>query len=68
MLGSCLRENAQTATHLQQLSIASLRQMSAEYHIVHDQRGASAEPAIALRTFRSAGFEATGKQQSVQDS
>lgn len=60
--------DAETATHLQQLAIASLRQMSAEYRIVHDQRGADAEPVIALRAFKSPGFEATGKQQSIQDS
>lgn len=60
--------DADTAAHLQQLTIASLRQMSAEYRIVHDDRGASAEPVVSLRTFGSDGFEATGKQQSVQDS
>ncbi|OZC88799.1 hypothetical protein CH254_13155 [Rhodococcus sp. 06-412-2C] len=54
-----------TAEQLRQLSIASLRQLSAEYRIVHDQKGHDAEPVVRLRPFRSAGFVTGGKQKSI---
>ncbi|AJW41648.1 Coenzyme F390 synthetase [Rhodococcus sp. B7740] len=56
----------ETAEQVQQLSIASLRQLSAEYRIVHDQKGREAEPVVHLRPFRSDGFVTGGKQKSVE--
>lgn len=56
----------ETAEHVRQLSIASLRQQSAEYRVVHDQKGAAAEPDVRLKPFGSGGFVTGGKQQSIQ--
>lgn len=56
----------ETADHVKQLSIASLRQLSAEYRVVHDQKGESAEPVVRLKPFRSDGFVTGGKQKSLQ--
>ncbi|WP_415971736.1 phenylacetate--CoA ligase family protein [Rhodococcus sp. 077-4] len=56
----------ETAEQVRQLSIASLRQLSAEYRVVHDQKGQEAEPVVRLRPFRSDGFVTGGKQKSVE--
>jgi phenylacetate-CoA ligase len=55
-----------TITHLTQLTIASLRQMSAEYRIVHDQKGSAVEPVVHLKPFNSHGFVTTGKHKPIQ--
>ncbi len=65
-LRSQQRPDAETAEHVKQLSVASLRQLSAEYRIVHDQKGEVAEPVVRLQPFRSDGFVTGGKQKSVQ--
>lgn len=58
--------DAETAEHLRQLVIASLRQLSAEYRIVHNNRGAVAEPQVVLVPFGSDGFDTHGKSRTVQ--
>lgn len=55
----------ETAEQVRQLSVASLRQLSAEYRIVHDQKGPDAEPVVRLKPFRSEGFVTGGKQKSI---
>lgn len=60
--------DAETAEHLKQLVIASLRQLSAEYRIVHDSRGAVAEPRVVLLPFGTDGFDTDGKSRTVQQS
>jgi phenylacetate-CoA ligase len=55
-----------TAEHLTQLTIASLRQLSAEYRVVHHQRGHAAAPIVRLKPFRSDGFVTDGKQRTTR--
>ena len=55
----------ETAEQVRQLSVASLRQLSAEYRIVHDQKGPDADPVVRLKPFRSQGFVTGGKQKSI---
>ncbi|OAK56244.1 phenylacetate--CoA ligase family protein [Rhodococcoides kyotonense] len=55
----------ETAEHVRQLSIASLRQLSAEYRVVHDRRGKAAEPVVRLQPFGGDGFVTGGKQKSI---
>lgn len=57
---------ADTAEHLKQLTIASMRQHSAEYRVVHDQRGVDAEPVVELLPFQSPVFATERKQRTVQ--
>jgi phenylacetate-CoA ligase len=56
----------ETAEHLKQLVIASLRQLSAEYRIVHDTRVAVAEPRVVLLHFGAGGFGTAGKARTVR--
>ncbi|WP_155288855.1 phenylacetate--CoA ligase family protein [Rhodococcoides fascians] len=58
--------DTETSEQVRQLSIASLRQLSAEYRVVHDQKGREAEPHVRPRPFRSEGFVTGGKQKSIQ--
>ena len=65
-LRSQQQPDSDTAEHVRELSIASLRQLSAEYRVVHDQKGHDAEPVVRLKPFRSDGFVTGGKQKSIQ--
>jgi len=65
-LRSQQQPDSDTAEHVRELSIASLRQLSAEYRVVHDQKGRDAEPVVRLKPFRSDGFVTGGKQKSIQ--
>jgi phenylacetate-CoA ligase len=58
--------DVETAHHLSQLAVASLRQLSAEYRVVHDQRGHTAEPVVRLKPFHSDGFVTDGKQNTTR--